>query len=282
MVSALVAAWLGAVGFFAILCYGVAQAAVVIFRDATDADVQANDPAVLVVALWLGVSTIAVGAVGTWWHRRLTGRRRARMRRWADAHGWAYQPRSSLLSSRWSARGIPRARATDVLTCAGPRGEVASLTLGPAWGAASGRHAVMVVGPRRFPTLSLTPMTGRDRVERAFGGQDIAVESFAVNERWRARCADQRFAHEVLHPRLLERLDCAGVPGVCLLVQGRDVVVHVPGPTDLAHVLPLADLVLDLVSLLPAYLADDYPPFSPDVPRRERREPPRRVRHVLR
>ncbi len=273
-------AWLFAAACFVVLCYFVSGAAVDIARGGGSQDLQWDDPDVVAVAVSLAVAIVVVATVGTLWYRRRAARRRARMQLWADAHGWVYSPRSSLLSNRWSAPGIRSStHATDVLTRSTPRGEVISMTVRPsAVDGGANRHAVMVAGARRFPVLSLTPMSSLDRVERAFGGQQITVESYAINERWRMRCADERFAHEVLHPRLLERLDRTAMPELCFLVQGSDVVVHAPGPTRFASIEPMADLVLDLVSLLPAYLPDDYPPFSPDVPRRERRRFPRRVR----
>lgn len=279
-VGFLLLAWLFAAAFFVLLCYFASLVAVGISRGGLGQDLQWDDPGIVAVAVALGVTTVVVAAVGTLWHRRRVARHRARMQRWADAHGWAYKPRSSLLSSRWSAPGIRSStHVTDVLTRSTPRGAVTSMTLGPGAGeGGASRHAVMVEGPRWFPVLSLTPKTSLDRAELAFGGQQITVESYDINERWRMRCADERFAHEVLHPRLLERLDRTALPGLCLLVQGSDVVVHTPGPTAFASIEPMVDLVLDLVSLLPAYLPDDYPPLLPDVPRRERRRFPRRAR----
>ena len=275
----LVLAWLVLVGFVAVMCYVAALVAVAVARGRLGGDVRPDDPVVGLVAVSLCVATVVGGTVGTVRHRRRAARHRAVMLCWADAHGWAYAAHSSVLSSRWSAPGVRHgAWATDVLTRSTPRGEVTSTTLQPGAGERrASRHAVMVVGARWFPTLTMTPMTVVDRAERALGGQDIAVESYDINERWRIRCADARFAHEVLHPRLLERIDRAAVPGLCFLVQGRDVVVHAPGPTVLASIDTLVDLVLDLVSLLPAYLPDDYPSLSLDVPRRERRRSPRRV-----
>ncbi|NMM24525.1 MAG: hypothetical protein HHJ11_13735 [Phycicoccus sp.] len=264
---------------FAAGCYLVSLVVVGIARGGSEQDFR-EDPGVVVaaVAVLLGAATVALYTVVTFRRRGRAAQHSSEMELWADARGWVYTPRSSLLSSRWSAPGIHgRTQATDVLTRSTPRGEVTSTTLGPGAGGARTRtHAVMVVGPRWFPALSITPTTGIDRVEQAFGGQDITVESYDVNERWRMRCSDARFAHEVLHPRLLERLDRTAMPGLCVLVQGRDVVALAPGPTALASIEPMMNLVLDLASLLPTYLSDDYPPLSPEVPRRERRRSPRR------
>ena len=235
---------------FAAGCYLVSLVVVGIARGGSEQDFR-EDPGVVVaaVAVLLGAATVALYTVVTFRRRGRAAQHSSEMELWADARGWVYTP----------------------------RGEVTSTTLGPGAGGARTRtHAVMVVGPRWFPALSITPTTGIDRVEQAFGGQDITAESYDVNERWRMRCSDARFAHEVLHPRLLERLDRTAVPGLCVLVQGRDVVALAPGPTALASIEPMMNLVLDLASLLPTYLSDDYPPLSPEVPRRERRRSPRR------
>jgi hypothetical protein len=236
------------------------------------------DPAVLAITAALVGAAVAAVVAGTTVHRRRTARHRARMQAWADAHGWHHAPRSTRLSSRWDAPGLRGGGpASDVLTRQGGRGDVVSVTVRTGVAGPS-RHAVFTTGPRLLPTVSLTPLTTRDRVARALGGQQVVVESHEHNERWRMRGADPRLTHEVLHPRLLERLARERVPGLSLLVQEGDVVVHVPGPTHLPAVERLADLALDVADLLPRYLPEDFPPFAPDVPRRERRRVPGRRR----
>ena len=139
------------------------------------------------------------------------------------------------------------------------------------------RQVAVVSGPTWYPALSLTRMSPRDRLVTGLGAQDIEVEAHGINERWRAVSTDERFAHAVLHPRLLERLEASVVPGVCLHVEDRDVVLHCPGPIDLAWVGPLSDLALDVAALMPTFLVEDHPPLPPDVPRRQRRAGRRRL-----
>lgn len=278
----LVVAWVAVrvVGPLLLLWCAFAAARLVVggARGAVGEDVDALDPVVLVLTAALVVTTLGGAVLGTRAHRRRTAQHRARMQGWADTHGWDHAARSTVLSSRWDAPGLRGTGAvTDVLTRSGPPGDVVSLTIRTG---AQGRrrHAVLTTGARLLPTVSLTPLTPWDRVVRALGRQQVVVESHEHNERWRMRGADPRLTHEVLHPRLLERLARDHVPGLCLLVLEGDVVVHAPGPTDLAAVEPLADLVLDVAALLPRYLPQDFPPFAPDVPRRERRRLPRRAR----
>ena len=164
-VAGLLLTWLFVAALFVLGCIAVALVAVGIARDGANPELQVDDPRVVAVAASLGATTVVVVAVGTLWHRRRVARHRTRMQRWADTHGWAYTPSSSLLSSRWRAPGIHGGtRATDVLTRSTPRGEVTSITLGPGAGVGrASRHAMIATGPRWFPTLSVTPTTGLDR-----------------------------------------------------------------------------------------------------------------------
>lgn len=212
-------------------------------------------------------------------HETRSSAHRARVGRWAERNGWTYEPRSSVWTSRWSASPLVGRPATDVMTREDDRGRVATFTLGDATTIhfpGARRQVAVVSGPTWYPALSLTRTGPRDRLATSLGAQDIEVEAHGVNERWRAVSTDERFAHAVMHPRLLERLEASVVPGVGLHVEDRDVVLHCPGPVDLAWVRPLTDLALDVAALMPAFLAEDHPTLPPDVPRRQRRAGRRR------
>lgn len=230
----------------------------------------------LLLTLGIGVLTVRAGRR----HARRVAARRARLARWAERNGWTYEPRSSVWTSRWSASSLVGRSATDVLTWEDDRGRVVTFTLGDATTVdfpGARRQVAVVSGPTWYPALSLTRTGARDRLVTSLGAQDIEVEAHGINERWRAVSTDERFAHAVMHPRLLERLEASVVPGVGLHVEDRDVVMHCPGPVDLAWVRPLTDLALDVAALMPSFLAEDHPTLPPDVPRRERRARRRRL-----
>ena len=246
--------------------------------------VRDGEPWAVALFLMLLTTFVALVPVGVHSARRVA-RRTAAMNRWATAHGWSHEHRSSLLSSRFATRPLRGGAAFDVLRHTDHRGTVVSFTKatrasGDFGGdAGSGcHHVVLVTGRRRLPMLSLRPMTGRDRAERALGGQDVAVESEDFNERWRVECADERFAHEVVHPRLMARLEELAIPELALVVEGRDVAIYAPGRTALHRVEKMASVVLDIADLLPAYLASDFPAPGPDATRRDYRSAPERRR----
>jgi hypothetical protein len=87
-------------------------------------------------------------------------------------------------------------------------------------------------------------------------------------------CADATFAHAFCHPRVMERLMSPDARGVSLLVEGRDIIVHAPGPTDVDAVESRAELAAELVRLIPPYLVARHPGRT----RRKRRGPKRGYR----
>lgn len=222
-------------------------------------------------AIALTVALAVLLAVSLVVHTHREARRRREVLTWAAAHGWTTDVPASLLVGRWDAPPFDRAgqSATDVLERADPRGTVRSFTgsrlLRP-------RHVVMVERPMAGPGLLLTPEGSTERWARRLGGQDLTVEWEDFNARWRIRSHRGRFAHAVLHPRLMERLSRPDTDGLSVLVEGADVVVHTAGRTDLERVERLARVALDLVDLLPTFVQADHPPLPAGLNRRQVRE----------
>ena len=75
-------------------------------------------PLAALLTLGLGVLVVRAGRR----YERRTAAHRARMRRWAERNGWAYEPRSSVWTSRWSGGSLVGRPATDVLAREDGRG----------------------------------------------------------------------------------------------------------------------------------------------------------------
>jgi hypothetical protein len=224
-----------------------------------------------VLALWLLPVSVAYGTLGSVaaWVVFVAGllgivarivvvlrRRRppSAVEVWAAEHGWDYDRRSSAvpLSGRdvlW--RELDGVVVTSYTTTAAP--DMSAET------AMAPRHAVCAIVPADLPTLRVLPESLARRPGAAPLEPDIQFESAAFNSRWRVHCADATFAHAFCHPRVMERLMRPDARGVSLLVEGRDVVVHAPGPTDLDVVESRAGLAADLARLVPPYLIARYP-----------------------
>jgi hypothetical protein len=207
--------------------------------------------AVLFVPLaWLAFRTVLDGV----------GLGRRVVRAWAAAHGWATGNAPERFEDRWRSApfGNPRCRVLDLLRT-DRRGTAFSMTY-----VIDGvpRHVVTTARALDGPAVRLTPRTLSDVVAgAAVGVLDIRTEWAAFDDRWRIESDDRRHASAMLHPRMLERLMQRDVADLDVLFESGDVAVHRPGRTALDHADAMADLVLDLAGLVPAYLMDDNPPL---------------------
>lgn len=192
-------------------------------------------------------------------------RRSTDVEAWADAHGWSHVRTST---------AVPRS-GRDVLRAVRDGVEVVSYETVAAPDLVSEaplltRHAVAAAVPGDLPTLTILSETAIRETGGARRARDIQFESAAFNARWRVHCDDERFAHAFCHPRVMERLMQPDADGVSVLVDGRDVVVHAPGPQDLEVLDARAALTVDLVRLVPPYLLEQHPPRTS---RRRQRTP---------
>lgn len=163
---------------------------------------------VLVMLAFFGVPFAAIIGLVLW----AAGRRRDFLRARAHAaaqYGWFQVPPSPWLSevAYWVyQRGRPgemvagdfRGRGMCALdytyTTTSSNGETTTTTTHQV-------HLVALNLPVALPPLTLTKDSG---FKRMFGGRDLELESKAFNDTFRISCADDRYAHAVLHPRMME------------------------------------------------------------------------------
>lgn len=179
-------------------------------------------------------------------------------RAWASRVGWTYVGRNPALVGRW--RGEPfdvgsgRA-ATEVVTGTWAGRAAASFAYEYTTGSGKNRsthyfHVVTLQLPTFLPTLELTPDGAGAKIAKAFGGQDLQFELAEFNERWRVEARDPRFAHAVVHPRLMERLMHQDALGMRIRIEGTDILCWTSGRPDLdavAHRLHVLSAVVDHV-----------------------------------
>lgn len=119
-------------------------------------------------------------------------------------------------------------------------------------------HVVAVSLPVRLPALRLSPEAMTDRVVEAVGGQDIAFESDEFNRAWRVRSDDGEFAHDVLHPRVMERLMAGDAQGLSVWVVGTEILCWMPGATHLAAVDERLAVLTAVVDAIPRFVWLDH------------------------
>ncbi len=222
----------------------------------------------LVLALPFVLVPAAIG-VG-WW---LSSKRIAAAKAWAAGIGWTWVGSDPSLASRW--RGQPfgigdSRRVSEVMT--GPFGPYRCVLFTYRYTTGSGKerstHVYTVLAlalPTFLPTLELTPETLGTRIVRAFGAQDLQFESEDFNKRWRVEARDAKFAHDVLHPRTLERLVRGDTKGMSLRIEGTDILCWSVGTPDLDLVATRLGVMRSLVDAVPRFVWLDHghDPASP-------------------
>jgi len=207
------------------------------------------------VMAMLAVAGVLVG----WWGHKA---RVALLDRWATLHGWERHGPDPALTRRW--RGAPfgegrSRRATEVLT--GPYEGRSALSFTYSWTTGSGKestthtaHVVALLLDASFPTLQLTPEGLGARLAKAFGGQDVQLESEDFNRAWRVEASDLRFAHDVLHPRTMHRLLAPDFARRSLRIEGDAILAWTGGRTVPDNIHPLLARLAVVVDAVPDFV----------------------------
>ena len=204
----------------------------------------------------------ALAVLGLWQHRR----RQAALRAWAAGTGWSYSAVEPGLEDRW--RGQPfgqgsRRRGTEVLR--GTFESMPALSFTYQWTTGSGKstenhraHVVAVALPAYLPTVELTPDGLGAKLAKLVGAQDIRFESEAFNAAWRVTGSDPRVAHDIVHPRLMERLLRADARGSSLRVEGTWVLSWEQGATSVDRIAPRLGLLTAVARAVPRHVWLDH------------------------
>jgi hypothetical protein len=198
---------------------------------------------------------------------------------WAAGTGWTYVGMDPALVGRW--RGEPfnagHSRRVSELVAGRFAGRQAmSFSYRYTTGSGKSRsthvfHVVAVPLPAYLPTLELTPEGVGAKLAKAFGGQDIEFESEDFNRDWRVEARDAKFAHDVLHPRLMERLLRPDAGGSSLRIEGTDILSWTPGAQQLDAIAGRLQLMCAVVDAIPRYVWQDHghdPGPAAEEPRR--------------
>jgi len=176
---------------------------------------------VSVLLSYLLVAALLLGVLGIWYLGYLADKqRREAMASLAAQRGWSYTARDDRWNDAFAGSpfGLGHSRrSTNVLT-----GEhdgrpfvafdyVYYTTESSAGG--KGRrevsHRFYVVAidmSASFPALEVSPENFLERIVGRLTDQDIELESEDFNRAFTVTCPDRRFASDVLHPRMMQRL----------------------------------------------------------------------------
>ncbi len=188
-------------------------------------------------------------------------RRTRVLRAWAAGNGWTYVGTNPALITRWRAPifRIGRSKRVSELVTGRSHGRRTlsfryRYTVGDGTSQSTATYHVLAMElPAHLPVLELTPEGVGAKIARALGARDLRFESEAFNRAWRVDSPDAKFAHDVLHPRLMERLLGPDLTGLSLRIEGTDLLCWTTGA-------PRLDLLTGRLAVLAA-VVEAVPPF---------------------
>lgn len=111
--------------------------------------------------------------------------------------------------------------------------------------------------PGSLPPIEIVPRGYAGRKEDV--GDDVFLESSDFTERWRVMCPDVRYAHAVVHPRMMERLLALGDDAFPVTIDGDKVFTWARQESAKADdVAPRLTLLRDVVALVPPHVWREY------------------------
>lgn len=205
---------------------------------------------------------VAVPLLAWWLHRR----RLEAVRRWCTGVGWTFVGSDRSLTRRWSGTpfGVGRSRQVRELVV-GTYGGRPAMSFEYRYTTSDGKnttthrfHVVALRMPAYLPTLELTPGHALQRLAARLGAQDIEFESHAFNDAWRVVARDERFAHAVVHPRLMERLMRPDARRMSIRVEATDVLSWAPGTPRYDTIGPRLGVLSAVVDAVPRFVWLDH------------------------
>jgi len=112
--------------------------------------------------------------------------------------------------------------------------------------------AVIFDTPGAFYPLLIRPEGFLDRIAGAFGFDDIDFESDEFSRRFYVKCADKRFAYDVIHPRMMEFLLARRCPS--LQLSGVSVMLYTGATFKPEEFRYYISFVKEFLDLFPEYL----------------------------
>ena len=184
---------------------------------------------------------------------------------WAATVGWLLLPDIDGLTDRWSKRpfGLGDSRvALEVLSGTWSGSPALSFTYRYVTGSGKDRtthrlHVVTMSLPAFLPTLTLTPDGAGAKLAKLTGGQDLSFESDDFNRAWRVECGMEKFAHDVITPRLMERLLRSDAAGLSIRIDGTDVLCWSTGEQTLEALAPRLEILAAVRDAVPGFVWRD-------------------------
>lgn len=211
----------------------------------------------MIMAITIGTSAVLIALTFTpmfvaWLRHRA---RATRLREFATRTGWRYREKDKgVIPIRYL--GTPfrignERMARHVLSGTHRDREVTGFEYSYRKGTSTHRFTVVTVPlPAWGPTLEL----GRERLAHRVRGRDLQLESDEFNAAFRIDTSDDRFAYDVLHPRMMAFLLADGrAQELPVRFERRDLLTWCGGPMAEDRLLGMADYLCDVLDHVPAH-----------------------------
>jgi hypothetical protein len=216
---------------------------------------------------WVFVGGIVAG--GIWAIDYVRERRHnSEYQEFAILHGWEYARRSAEYTTRFvsSPFGVGNKRhQTDVLR--GTLNGIECATFTHHYEVDNGRagensqyifQVTLVELPVTLPRLELIPESFAQRVAKTVGAMDIEFESELFNRQWRVRAADRKYAHDVLDPRMLERLIQPDAQGGLIRIEGGAIMTWQAGRRGVEGLAARLGVLTAIARRIPDHVLREY------------------------
>lgn len=200
-------------------------------------------------------------------------KRHEKLQEWAQARGWSYAKTDRDLARRWDTIPFTRGRGNSASAKnviwgpaqipGGTTREMVTFTFTYTVTTGSGdnqssttynHHVMAIFIGATTPTITLTPEGLGTKFSKLFGGQDIQFESEDFNKAWRIEAADLRFAHDIVHPRMMELLLQPNYKGLKVVFAGDCVLVFNDRQLEVEAIDPLIWLAGSVVDQIPPHV----------------------------
>jgi 8-oxo-dGTP diphosphatase len=217
---------------------------------------------------WAGLGAVAmvvglVGFVGFWVRGYLLRERRSReLDEFATHVGWEYTARSfevgEGLRSYPFGRGIDR-EDVDVIRGAFEGRRCAAFThrYTDKSGDSTATYEFQVVSVELgadYPTLNILPEDVAAKAAKLVGGMDVDFESAEFNRRWRIEGEDPRYVHDMITPRVMQRLVQDDARGRVLRVEGHYLLTWTTGRLPASTLSSVLGLLTSVAAVLPPHV----------------------------
>lgn len=237
-----------------------------------------SDALALVIGLgFMGFMSLlftAMVAGAIWWgfyRYRQAQKRRAANVAYAAQRGWHYMQRDPRLTTfaHTAPYGLGRRPSAFEIATGEHRGRWFAIYTYRYWttstsskgGTRSTPHdhtIVAIAAPGSAPVVRLTPEHMGSRIDVALGGVDIEVESREFNRRWRVWTRDERVAHAMLAPHVIDMLLGTEWLGDSIVFEPGRAFIYRTGSATFESSARALDELCDLVDTIPGFVFDAH------------------------